>query len=347
VADNPTDPAAYLTLGQAYSRALGATRERVWTAGLQQIGRLRQIQAVTAYRRAVALSTGREAAVAHLRLGRMYEQLGVLDGAYTHLSKFRELAAQAGRPDDDEPAGGLPTDAELRQLGGHLAEQTKQYEEESVRTRVFDRALMAVRRGLVVRGLEVLLGSDIAAFGARGLDLEVDLLLRTGRADDVIAWVSDDSLKATLGSDYHWHRAQALAATGRYKEADAELLALSGEDRPFLPPDAADTFSRQVQLAIYDGATGGPLFPDVVFRAFNRGRFEEEVFQLVSRMTDRANGLTLRGLVALEAGDIPTAEAAYRSALLYTGGPTGGLRFGGQPVAEAGLEWITAANRSQ
>ena len=88
----------------------------------------------------------------------------------------------------------------------------------------------AARRGLGRRARDVLLESDVSAFGPDGMELELDLLLRTGRVDDVIDWADPDLRPALGAGNYHWMRSQALAAAGEYAAADDELMELAGLD---------------------------------------------------------------------------------------------------------------------
>ena len=59
---------------------------------------------------------------------------------------------------------------------------------------------------------DILAKSDISAFGANGLSLELELFLRTGRARETRDWTSPEQ-QAALGANYNWLRARALAAT--------------------------------------------------------------------------------------------------------------------------------------
>ena len=54
--------------------------------------------------------------------------------------------------------------------------------------RVADRAALAMQKGLAGKARDLLLESDLAAFGPQGMELELELLLRTGRARDVRDW---------------------------------------------------------------------------------------------------------------------------------------------------------------
>src|SRR5207245_6760226 len=85
--------------------------------------------------------------------------------------------------------------------------------------RVLDRALLALQKGLAGRARDMLLESDIAAFGARGMFLELELLLRTGRAQEVREWTDPGQADSLGAASYPWLRAQALASSGDYAAA--------------------------------------------------------------------------------------------------------------------------------
>ena len=62
------------------------------------------------------------------------------------------------------------------------------YEVASEGWKVADKALRAAQEGLAGKARDLLLESDIAAFGSRGVSMELELLLRTGRPKAVAEW---------------------------------------------------------------------------------------------------------------------------------------------------------------
>ncbi len=332
VATNPADAGGYLLLGQCYLRLLMATRERVWALQLPRLAQLRQAQASAALNRAITLNPG--LARPHLELGRLYQQIGCLDLALTHLRSYRDAVRRAGTVDGREAV----SDAELADLTGVVDRLRAEFAPESGHARVADRARAAARRGLAGEARAILLESDVAAFGAEGMELELDLLLRTGRADDVRDWTASE-IKGALGAaNYHWLRTEALAAVGEYAAADAELTELTGEEEP-APARTASVFAFLAGRAVLDEQLGGVGLPAVVSRALARYEFRSAVRQEAAGLAGRADAAVLRGLLALEAGDVGRARAAFRAALTYSvDSPAGGgLVFDGRPVARDGL----------
>lgn len=331
-AADPSDAAAYYTLGKAYQSLLRLTRERVWVSRLPQLGRLREVQAVTAFSRAAALNP--KLAAAHQELVGLYQQLGCNDLAADHLRAARDLTAESGRA-DREAVARLTRQADA--AAAEVAREVKAFEAAAARTGVAQRAEIAAERGLGGRALAILLESDVAAFGAAGMDLELDLLLRTGRAADALAWAGPDLLEVDAVK-YHWTRAQAFLAVGDYRGADAELVELTGGSPS--PEQVGRVVGESVRRRLEGEWVGAPGLLPAVRRVRADDDFRLEVSQLSEGLFHQANGATLRGLIALEAGDIPTARAAFRDALAFSPGRTGGLSFPGRSVAREALDLI-------
>jgi hypothetical protein len=268
-------------------------------------------------------------------LGRLYQRVGYLDLALVELRAYRATAGRAGADDSREAV----PDAELDALARVVDRQQSEFAAESSRTRVADRARSAAQRGLAGEARKILLTSDVSAFSSEGAELELELLLRTGRAEDVRDWSGAGGLKEALGTDtYHWLRTQALAALGEYAAADDELTEAAGEEGP-APGPAVAVFAALAGRALLDEQPGGFGPPAVFSRAYGRMAFWSGVGQAVARLAERADAATLRGLLALEAGDVERAQAAFRAALACSPDVPegGGLDFKGRPVAREAL----------
>jgi hypothetical protein len=327
VATNPADAGSYLVLGQCYLRLLAGTRERVWAVHLPQLAQLRQAQASAALNRAVALNPG--LAQAHLELGRLYHQIGYLDLALCHLQAYR-AGSGTGRE--------AVTDAELAELAAVVDRQLTEFGPESVRARLADRARMALQRGLAGKARALLLESDVSAFGPRGTELELDLLLRTGRPEDVRDWTAPEVQGSLGATQYHWLRIQALAAVGEYAAADTEVAELVGADR-LAPARVAGRFAVRMGRALLDEQPAGLGLPALLGRVVAQFDFWHAMEQEKAALVRRADAAVLGGLLALEAGDVERARSAFRAVLAYAqDSPAGGgLVFECQPVAQNAL----------
>jgi len=331
-AANPDDANAQLLLGQCYLALLSGTRERAWALRLPRLAQLRQAQASAALNRALTLNPN--LAQAHNELGHLYRQTGYLDLALTHLRAYGAAARRGGADAGQEAV----PESELKGLKDNVDRQFTEFDPESVRARVVDRARAAVTRGLAGKALAILLESDFSAFGAEGAELELDLLLRTGRAGDVLDW-ADAYFKQSLGpAGYHWLRTQAFAAIGDYGAADAELLASIGVEEPD-PARIAGVFAMLTGRSLLDEQPIGEGLASLVARAYARIQFWSGMEQTAARLAERSDAAVFRGLLALEAGEVDRARAAFRAALAYTpdSSAEGGLDFPGRSVARDGL----------
>jgi tetratricopeptide (TPR) repeat protein len=337
VAENPGDANAYLVLGLAYGALVGTTAEQSWTAQLPQLRRLRQLQASAALNRAVAINP--KLAQAHFQLSRLYLSLEILDLAVSHLRTYQEIPPRWGGPKPGDPQAEA-TGAELNRLTKLLDQANREFARESEKTSVSDRAVLAVRYGLGGRARDMLLKSDVASLGATGTELELNLLLQTGRADDVREWTTaTPEVRGSLGDFlYHSLRAQALIAVGEYDAADLELAEMVGPGGR-LPERVGPLVAALVGRALLDERPGGLFLPGFTARAFGRATFEVRIAEITQQLGRSADVQVLRGLVALESGNVDRARESFRAALALSPNRwgTGQLAFQSQQIARACL----------
>ncbi len=335
VLENPNDANAYLNLGRAYITLLSSSPEKSWAAQLSQLRRVRQLQASAALNRAVAINP--RLAPAQLELSRLYLSLECLDLAVHHLRAYRELSPRWGGPLPEDPRT-KTIDTELEQLTKELERQKREFVKESGQLAVSDRAMLAVRRGLVREARDLLLTSDVAAFGAQGTDLELGLLLHTGRPGEVLDWMVPE-LTGSLGDfTFHWLRAQAQSALGNYEAADAELVDLIGLVGGL--PSASLLGSEVgglVGKSLLDQQPGGFSIAQLISGALSRQDLAGRVLEITDGLKRQADVYVVRGLIALEAGNIDRAREAFREALQFSPNRSGGgqLDFNGRRVAQA------------
>jgi hypothetical protein len=349
LAANPDDAHAYLVLGKSYIGLLYGTRERAWGQRLPRLVELRRVQASQALNQAVALKP--DLAEAHLLLVGLYQEMGFRDLMLHHVQTYLKLTERTGAEARDPAAAGSasppprPYELEADRLALAVAAAENAYAERAEKMRIYDRAMLAMERGLAGKARDLLLATDLAAFGQPGMVLELELLLRTGRAKDVREWTEPEQ-KGLLGAAaYHWLRARALAASGDYAEADGECTELVASARGSDPLGPRETVALLVAQAVLDQQTGTATLPDLAWRAQRGFDFRRRLASVVYRLAQEADALVLRGLLALEAGDVDDAEVAFRLALLSwrdeaaaAGG--GGIDFGGRVVAQECLKWL-------
>jgi tetratricopeptide (TPR) repeat protein/uncharacterized membrane protein YhaH (DUF805 family) len=341
IAINPDDAQAHLALGEGYLRLLRHTRERAWGRRLREVTELRRVQAIAALNQAVLLAP--KLAQAHLNLRILYVEMGYHDLALHHAREYLELARAATPP-------GAPAeireeqarqDEDLKHFAEGLEKEEKAVAEAAPKMRVFDRATMALQRGLAGKALDILLESDVAAFGGPGMKMELDLLLKTGQAKKVREWTTHEQ-QGDLGQSYHWLRAQAWAAGGDYAAAAREMKALASSDRGARTRAA---MARLVAQAIIDEPLGTATVPQRVVQAMVRGQLLGGVADLARTLRHEADATVIRGLLALEQGDVDDAAAAFRAALALwrnqaAAASGAALDFDGRIVAQTCLEWI-------
>jgi hypothetical protein len=368
LAVNPDDAKAYSVMGESYLRLLKNTHERSWCKHLPELTQLRQAQASAALNQALALDP--TLSQAHLNLASLYTEMsrlgegngGFLDLALAHLRAYQALLVKNG------PSRGVDA-AQFREQQKRLSEEldrrSKEVEQrineftvDSPRLRVLDRAILAFRKGLAGKALNLLLESDIAAFGSRGMALELELLLRTGRSGTVLAWTGSEQ-EAGLGySSFHWLKTRALASSGAYALAQEECNALGQSN--LLDGKDKDGFNLREALAMLVGQAvlnqqpgyGDP--PYFMRRPFGWGplEFQSRVNSIVRDIKLQADAHVLLGLLALEEGDADIAELAFRSALSIWNDNTKanqalGMDFGGRVIAQDCLQWLDSLPRSK
>jgi hypothetical protein len=346
VAANPDDSRAYLMLAESYLGLLGQTRERAWGARLQELVQLRRIQTSWALNQAIRLEP--TLATPHLQLAQLYRDQGYWDLSLQHARQYTHLARQAG------PPPGVPADAfrgqlaqseaTLQKLAQLVDERRAEYAAEAPKMRVADRAAMAMGKGLAGTARDVLLASDIAAFGPRGMELELKLLLLTGRARDVWDWTVPEQ-QASLGATYYWIRALAGAALGDYDAARsvcAELAPTGGQR----PSDAIyrERLAQTVGQFFADELAAGATRPNPFERVIAQSGFGERLTNVTRHMRQEVDVTVLRGLLALEQGETAEAVAAFRAALAcWSDEPERGrLDFRSRVIAQDWLETLTA-----
>jgi hypothetical protein len=350
LAVDPDDAQAYLLLGECYVGLLHGTRERAWGQRFPRLVELRRAQASAALNQALVLKP--DLAEAHRNLVGLYQEMGYRDLTLRHLEAYQKLSTQArGEPRDPAaPDAPAPPSRPYEQQGDRLAlavaEAENAYAEAAGKLRVLDRALLAMDKGLAGKARDLLLATDLAAFGAQGMALELELLLRTGRPKEVREWTEPEQ-QALLGpSAYRWLRTQALAASGDYALAEEECSELVATYRGQGPTGPRETLALLVAQAVLDQRTAYNTLPDLVWRTVRVVDFRSRLGGLAQHLGQEADATVLQGLLALEVGEVDEAEVAFRLALLYwrdeaVAATGGGLDFGGRVIAQDCLKWLS------
>src|SRR5262249_49701406 len=192
----PDDANAYLRLGQAYLALWEKTGERPLSRADAPLLDLRHVQTVTALEQAVLRDPDCEAA--HRLLGRLYIQHSYLDAALDHRREELRLVHHAG-PRQGEGAEEFSQrlrrlEQQVQDLQRVVAEKQKVFDA-SDRGNASDpasRAKAALGLGLARRALENILSpASPVLLESSGLQLELQLMLRLGRAEQLRDFMLD------------------------------------------------------------------------------------------------------------------------------------------------------------
>ena len=348
VALDPAEGRAWLVVGESCLRLLNSPSERNGANAFAEWRQLREAQAAFAFKRALIADPKLD--LAHLNLAYLYSEMGLRDLEARHLRGGWVLANLRGPPSGMRPNDWrdrqTAQDNEIRRLESEVASRISALAREAAGRPALDRARLALDAGLGQVALDELLASDISAFGAQGMALEVDLLLRTGRADEVQGWMNESEHDGFLPPDlYHWFRVKAAAAMGLYTQACQEAIALTqGQTRLALPmaPSVAlavarDSLDRLATLGTGVAATWNRLPPNNI---------ESQLGTMLSRWKLEMNGFAVLGLLSLERGDSTEGFSALRQALALSpaklpenAGPA--LDFPARRLARSVLDMLT------
>jgi hypothetical protein len=369
VAENPEDGNAWLRLGEAYMALRLVTWEHSGEGLLPPLAQLRFIQIVTALEQAVRLDPDLDAA--HHELAHLYAEHRYFDKALEHLQEEHRLSRKAGaRP--GETAGQFAYRLELLERDAASLEKVVQEGRRAYAARSrplqgerSSQASMAVLMGLPRQALEdILLPTPADVLGAAGMKLELELLLRLGRIDEVREILNDDKfragkdrlpyhdLPAPRNSDgialytlpyhwptYGWFLALQAAAIGDYAQARETLRAIraglyAGHDRVSKQLRALD---RGAPTLLPMVLSGPPVYLPV-FAAHTIARLGEErkVLQAgtPALLAQQADLCVLEGLLALEEGDLDAARTTFVEAQkLCEHTAEAVVPFAGRPIA--------------
>src|SRR5262249_36256675 len=157
-------------------------------------------------------------------------------------------------------------------------------------------------RGLAKRALEVLRQADSSQMTGPEFGLLVELLLTTGQIDELRQGFGTH-FKSMLGPNYDRLSYMLAAADGNYELAATDLDELmAGVEK-----QATEFASRNLQMQMFQGTVN-----------------PNNLIGLLGGITEVSRQLgmyrTIRGMLALEQGDTPTAAKFFRLAIQTGGG---------------------------
>jgi hypothetical protein len=357
VAVNPDDAQAWLLLGQAYHYLTWYTTERARGAGLTTLRVIRQAQTAYALNNALALDPDLEHA--HDLFAQFYgpEGLNYFDLFVKHTKEAarvrRERGPLPGEKGEDTARRFAADDKEVERLERELKRRQDQFLLAAANRPPLDRAKVALgigqppnrRLGLAEKAQEALdeIGPNSEAKAIyEGVPLLIDLLLQLGQVKKV-----RDDLTPDLGKrigfhaaarlpSYQWYRTILGAASGDYAAADEALeeaarIAQTVGGR-LKGVEAGASFGLGLLLGLRYAGLAAPSPWEVAYMAGQPipglnlidavgGAAEADA----AVWSQQADLLTLRGWLALEAGDIARAHDLLRRAMALSWPPAGAL----------------------
>ncbi len=298
VAASPRDAASYEALGEAYLHLLSDPLEVSWSENAPTLRRLRLAQAAAAFWQALVIEPTR--APSHLGLATIYLERQFLDLAANEFRAYERFARIQGQQATDAAE-------RTRALERAVESARRATEANSPNLSALDRARLAARNGLTGQALDILLQSDVSAFGAAGIALELDLLLAVGRVTEAREWLAPEHKKAIGAGAYDWFGIQSTAAIGDYAGASAILLnQIVTSSKPDVLMSAAELYGA-IKLAgketfLLQKQSAPKMAIALIVSIINR--FADAARQVALDYQARSEGYFLLALLAMEEGDI-------------------------------------------
>ena len=327
VHDNPDDPQAYLVLGEAYRRMLQNTKEQAWNPPQRLwdkrppraplLYRVRGAQAAAAYAHALVLNPNLEQA--HMGLISLYQDLDYQDEVLAQLKEVLRCNEVAGPRPGETTQQFRERILDLRDLvekkAKNVADQLDKFEVKSAGMSVFQKAETAWQEfGLAGKALSILLASDVSVFDRAGMAMELELLLHTGRTAEVRDWPDAVKARDLLGAQRYLEvQVQLAAASGDYRQADDDLEELAEEMHAIEAPGGGRLPIRAAEGAgigqVILAAAPADGYQAYLFRTtFFYPAIMSRVNQMSHSLSEEADLLTLRGLLAMESGEVGRAR---------------------------------------
>jgi hypothetical protein len=331
---------------------------------------LRQVQIANALENAVRAAP--DLLAAHQQLALLYHEQHCLDAALEHFRAALDLARRAGRLGGESADTFATRMARLEHqvvgLDHRVLDSQNQFAAHAAELsdNVLGKAALALRLGLARQALDdVLLKARYPQFGSEGARLELELLLRLGRAGQARAILEDPDIKdirERLGETivagsalhrypaYQWLAACAAAAQGDYEHAGgdlAEVLTLleeeAGRGLRILPRSLAERLAVEVGIRAEPRSLLGQIPAQVQRVDLTR------LLALVGRrLLARADLEVVAGMLQLEYGRPDVAEEHLHTGVRLAVGldPSGRTPAPGRALALAWLRRIQAARKT-
>jgi hypothetical protein len=329
---SPDDARAQRVLAEAY-RNLLREHELPWSTGAPgdakrwETTHLRQVQLAAALQQAVRAYPDNDDL--HRQMFEYFVGLGFWDYALDHLQAVHRIL-QASKPTGRDRQEEVGKELEFRkkqidELQGQVQKQRNEYELQSKDQPVGVKAVYALSHGLARQARDLFVGADANQLNVEDLTRYLDLLLAVGEIDLLRDGLQPE-LQPRLGPSYNRFRWLLAAADGNYADAGKYLDNALRQVRR----QGAEVALQSLRAL----ALGGEMGPIPFLQ-----------LQAVPMRVQEAGLLhVLRGQLAVEAGDIPTAEHHFREAVAQSeSGTSVPLAFNGRALAIRYLRLIESA----
>lgn len=328
--ENPDDGLAHLRLGRAYNYLEQQTMEQGLNDQSPLLEQLRRVQSLVALRRAARLRPDLQSA--HELFADICLKARSYDLALPHVQEQLRLGQEAGPQATESPdqfAARIDRLSTLeQQLGKQVRDLLNLVDTQAFEMGAYRKALFAEGNGLPGYALEQLLKSNYAEFGREGATLQLYLLLHAGRTDD-FRTLTDPAQEAVLGPfNYHWMQTLLAAADGNYDLADEHLQRLVGFEAEASASRARATGNSTAVLdglQVLLGSSNNPW--QWLFQLRGSGPFASPPAGAIQDLRRESDLHCVRGMLALESGEIDAARQAFRDCLAAWNGAGGASRL--------------------
>jgi hypothetical protein len=325
---NPDDGLAHSRLARAYRHLQQQTIERELYAEFRLLEQLRKVQTVTALKRATRLRPDLQ--TPHELLGEIFLADRAFDLALPHVQAQLRLNKAAGPLPHESPADFAARIEQMstfeQQLGKQVRDLLNLADTQSFELGVYGKARYAESNGLPGYALKQLLDSNYVEFGREGALLELYLLLHAGRTDD-FRTVFDPTAEQTLGTfNHHWLETLLAAADGNYEQADDHLRQLVESAELPIRRRSRSTPAWLDGLRILTRTPNNPL--QLLWQARSSRLWLPDRQDISQEVQQQIDMHCLRGMLALESGDILAARRAFDEGLRIWDGEGGAPRLG-------------------
>lgn len=352
IAENPNDYRAWLVLGQVYFNLQRRTRERVLAPQYLQI--VRGMQAAACLQQALVLKSDLE--MAHGLLSEIF-QSRFADLRLNHLTALHD-SRKAAHVSEEQLE---PLAKEIERMREIVEKQRDRFEVDAVNRHPVQRAQIALSNGLAEKAFEELRDINLEELeksnGRQAVsavaDLTIRLLFATGRAPAARA-VLGSPLRGALSAlpelqlpAVEWYSLLTAAIFGDAEEADEHVTAMLTKTvdgpRAQAPVLVARYLLGEAQQSNTFPGNTTRIWPEPSPRLFL-----DQALQASRGSAAREGQLRLlRGVLALESGDLSRARQDIERALIVSSGPKAESGQEGPPLdpktrnlARIYLEWL-------